>query len=197
MRIFYLYFIIIALGITSCKQRFTPQPKGYLRIDLPPKKDTLFSLEYCPFYFTTSDYFSVEQKNNCWLDLKYKKHNTTIHLTYKKVDNNLIELLEESRDMVYKHTIKADAINEKTYLNHLHKTYGTMYDIKGPVASSVQFHITDSLKNFIRGALYFETNPNPDSLQPVIDYIRYDIIRIIETLQWKNLTSSSESKSAV
>ncbi len=197
MRIFYLYVIIFTLGITSCKQRFTPKPKGYLRIDLPIKKDTLFNPSYCPFYFKTSDYFSLQQKNNCWLDLKYKEHNATIHLTYKKIDDNLIELLEESRDMVYKHTIKADAINEKTYLNHIKKTYGTLYDIKGPVASSVQFHISDSLRNFIRGALYFETNPNPDSLQPVIDYIRYDIIRIMETLEWENLTSSSESKSAI
>ena len=192
MKIFYLYFMITLLLIAGCKQRFSPKPKGYLRIDLPEKKDTLFKPLHCPFYFNTSNYFRLKQKNNCWIDLEYLKHNATIHITYKYVDGNLFTLLEESRDMVYRHTIKADAINEKTYLNHINKTYGTLYDIKGSVASSVQFHITDSIANFIRGALYFHASPNQDSLKPVISYIRNDIIRIMETLKWEDSTSLIE-----
>jgi len=88
--------------------------------------------------------------------------------------------------MVYKHTIKADAINEKIYLNKNRKIYGTLYDITGASASSIQFHVTDSINNFIRGALYLYADPNPDSLRPVINYLREDIVKIMETLNWES-----------
>ena len=142
--------------------------------------------------FYTSNYFALTNKTNCWIDLKYPEHHATIHITYKKINNNIFQLVEDSRNMVYKHTIKADAINEKTYLNKEHNTYGTLYDIQGETASSVQFHITDSVSNFIRGALYFHVNPNQDSLKPIINYLRADIIQIMESLQWDELNASLE-----
>ena len=184
--------LLISIFLFGCKDRFTPKPNGYIRIDLEKKIDTLFKPFSCPFYFRTANYFHLKKKPNCWVDLEYPKHNATIHITYKKINDNLFKLLEDARGMVYKHTIKADAINEKIYLNHMNKTYGTLYDIKGETASSVQFHITDSMNNFVRGALYFETNPNPDSLSPVINSLRNDIIKIMETLQWADLTASIE-----
>ena len=78
-----------------------------------------------------SEYFQLINKGNCWIDLIYPKHDATIHMTYKDIENDLNKLLEDSRNMVYKHTIKADAINEKLYLNDNQKIYGTLYDIKG------------------------------------------------------------------
>ncbi|MBF25716.1 MAG: gliding motility lipoprotein GldD [Flavobacteriales bacterium] len=192
MRKIHLLFIIFIILIASCKERYSPKPRGYLRIDLPEKKNTIVSPENCPFSFNIADYFQVHSKENCWIDLKYTKHNATIHLTYKNVKGDLFKLLEESRNMVYKHTVKADAINEKTYVNFTNYTFGTLYDIKGSTASSVQFHLTDSINNFIRGALYFHVNPNPDSLKPIINYIRQDIITIMETLQWAEKTVLKE-----
>ena len=192
MKINYLYFIVCVFCVISCKQRYTPKPGGYLRIDLQPKEYQLYQPENCPFYFYTSNYFALTNKTNCWIDLKYPEHHATIHITYKKINNNIFQLVEDSRNMVYKHTIKADAINEKTYLNKEHNTYGTLYDIQGETASSVQFHITDSVSNFIRGALYFHVNPNQDSLKPIINYLRGDIIQIMESLQWDELNASLE-----
>ena len=104
----------------------------------------------------------------------------------KLFQNDLFKILEESRNMVYKHTIKADAINEKLYRNKKSNTYGTLYDISGETASSVQFHLTDSTKNFVRGSLYFDVSTNEDSLKPIIDYLRQDILTIMETLVWSN-----------
>jgi hypothetical protein len=34
--------------------------------------------------------------------------------------------------------------------------------------------------------LYFREVPNIDSIRPVIDFLTPDIIRIIETTEWKN-----------
>ena len=183
---YYLFLTLFILIISSCKERFSPKPKGYLRVDFDHKKEKLFNPNECPFSFQTSDYFKFKKKNDCWFNLECPKHNATIYVTYKKIDQNLFQLLEESRKMAYKHTIKADGINEKIYLNKENNTYGTLYDIQGETASSVQFHMTDSLNNFIRGALYFSVTPNSDSLQPIINYFRDDIISIMESLKWVN-----------
>jgi len=187
-----LYCIMSILLMSGCKERFSPKPRGYLRIDLKEKIDTFLSPINCPFSFNTANYFDVVVKNDCWLDLRYIQHHAIIHLTYKSINNNLFDLLEDSRNMVYKHTIKADAINEKRYLNNTNETYGTLYDISGNAASSIQFHITDSAHNFIRGSLYFYTTPNQDSLKPIINYLRKDIIRIMETLEWRDLNALKE-----
>ena len=37
-----------------------------------------------------------------------------------------------------------------------------------------------------KGALYFNTKPNYDSLLPAVAHIKKDILRLMETLQWKD-----------
>ncbi|MCG8698868.1 MAG: gliding motility protein GldD, partial [Bacteroidales bacterium] len=60
-----------------------------------------------------------------------------------------------------------------------------IYDIGGNTASSVNFFATDSVAHFVSGALYFNTQPNIDSLQPAVEFFRKDIIHLINTLHWK------------
>ena len=92
MRIIFFYLISFIIILGGCKQRFSPKPKGYLRIDLEQKKDTLFKPRNCPFYFNSAAYFQLKVKANCWIDLEYEEHNATIHITYKNIDLNLIDL---------------------------------------------------------------------------------------------------------
>ncbi len=87
--------------------------------------------------------------------------------------------------MVFEHTIKADQISSKSFENKEHKTYGKLFEISGNSASQIQFHITDSTKHFIKGSLFFRVKPNYDSILPAVDYIKKDMIRIMETLKWK------------
>ena len=187
MRVLY-FFIIFLIILIGCKERYNPKPTGYLRFDFEDKINTRFSIEKCPFNFLAPSYYEYEIKNNkeCWFNLRYIKHGATIHITYKSIQDDLFKVLEESRNMVYKHTIKANAINEKLYRNKKNNTYGTLYDISGETASSVQFHLTDSSKNFVRGSLYFDVSTNEDSLKPLINFLRQDILTIMETLVWSN-----------
>jgi len=111
--------------------------------------------------------------------------NGTIHLSYFNVNNNINDLLEDNRKLVYKHTIKADAINEVYYNDTLKAVYGVLYEIKGNAASSVQFYATDSVRHFLRGSLYFNNVPNKDSLAPVIKFVEKDIDHLMKTLSWK------------
>lgn len=184
-----LFGLSAILGTVSCNHNYSPKPRGYFRIDLPEKKYQVFK-SACPYQFEFPEYATItdskmSHNEPCWKDIIFEHFNAKIHLSYKTVENNLPGLLEDSRTFVYKHTIKADAIDEKIYVNQENSVYGILYHIRGNVASTVQFFMTDSTDHFLRGALYFNTQPNKDSLAPVVDFLSQDITHLVETLQWK------------
>lgn len=184
-----LYLFFISFILVACTQNYTPRPPGYMRIDFPEKKYVKYDTN-CPYTFDIPVYSKVNYdiKYNaepCWFNLEFPGYNGKIHISYKPINNNLADYSEDSREFVYKHAIKADAIEEQIYEHEEKHVYGIIYDIKGNAASSLQFILTDSTKHFLRGALYFNTKPNKDSLAPVISFIRQDIVRIMESAEWK------------
>jgi gliding motility-associated lipoprotein GldD len=76
-------------------------------------------------------------------------------------------------------------LDEIVVLRDSAKVYGLVFDIAGNTASSLQFYLTDSTKHFMRGALYFNTKPNIDSLQIVVDFIKKDVLHLINSTKWK------------
>ncbi len=183
-----IYFVVI-VAVVACKNEYTPRPKGYHRITFPEKEYKQFNSE-CPYTFEYPVYGKIMRDSSgrtepCWINIVFPEYNGKIHISYKDVNGNLSQYVEDSRTLAYKHTIKAEAINERVYRDNKRQVYGILYNIKGNVASSAQFFVTDSSEHFIRGALYFRTRPNKDSLAPVIDFFRKDIIHLIETVKWK------------
>jgi len=186
-KILFPLITIVFLFLLACGNNYTPKPRGYFRIDLPLKDYKQYTSS-CPYTFEYPAYTVVVTTNKdepCWLNIYYPKLDATIHLSYKEVEGNLSLLLEDTRTFVYKHTIKADAIEENLYSNAGKDVHGILYEIKGNAASAIQFYITDSTKHFIRGALYFNALPNKDSLAPVIEFVHQDILHLIETTEWK------------
>jgi len=183
-----IFYIIVSIGIifSACNQEYVPKPRKYFRIDLPEKKYEKYLSDY-PFTFENPIYSKVidYKKDSNWVNIVFPDFNAAIYLTYKRVNNNLGEYLEEAHTFAYKHTIKADAINENMLTFPAHNVYGILYEIKGNAASSVNFYATDSTANYLRGSLYFNVAPNKDSLAPVIKFITEDIAHLIETLEWK------------
>ncbi len=180
--------IITLLWFLSCSQNYVPKPRGYFRIDLPPHQyqilDTIF-----PYKFPYSTYaeFSVLNKDSDWINISYPKFKAVLHFTYKPIGNKteLRKLIDDSQAFVYKHTIKARAIDEQLFTDSVHRVYGLLFDIKGNAASNEQFYVTDSTRHFLRASLYFDVEPNYDSLAPVIAYIRQDLTVLIDSLEWK------------
>lgn len=186
-----LYLILPLLVLyTSCgNDSYTPKPKGYFRIDLPEKSYTNLDKD-CPFIFEIPTYVTLSQnKNNpdkpCWFDINFNALNASIYLSYKAVNKNLNDYLEDSRTLAFKHTVKANDIEQKNIFYPEKKVYGLIYLIEGDAASSYQFHLTDSTNHFLRGSLYFNNIPNQDSIQPVLDFVKKDISKLIETFEWK------------
>lgn len=187
-------FLLMGLAIYGCRDDYTPKPKGYFRIELPSKSYQLYQSGICPFQFEYPVYgvvvrdtlfFNEPTENPCWLNLNIPDFGGTVHLSYKAInkENSLDQLIEDAHKLTFKHTIKAEYIDESIIQNE-HGVSGILYEIGGNTASNIQFFVTDSIRNYLRGSLYFKTIPNEDSLSPVIQFVKTDLMHLIRTFQW-------------
>lgn len=176
--------LIIAILTLSCGEETLPKPKSYLKLQYPIARYQKV-ISNCPFTFEASTIANVEVKNNCWAKIEYPSLKATIHITYRKVDGNLNDILKEVEKLTFEHTIKADVISDMPYDDVHKKVYAKLYNIEGNVATNIQFRATDSLNHVLSGALYFYARPNYDSIVPAIKYIEKDMIKLVETLAWK------------
>jgi len=87
--------------------------------------------------------------------------------------------------MTFKHTYKASSI-EDSVIRTPNGVSGIFFKVGGNAATAKQFFVTDSIRHFLRGALYFDTAPNEDSLSPVNTFIQEDMAHLINTFRWKN-----------
>ena len=186
-----LTLLLVIMMTVSCGDKNPqPKPRGYFRIDLPEKLyvslDTMrhYSFEYPSYATITPDYYSPHEKD--WVNVEFPAFKGTVHISYKSVDGNLSQYLEDAHKLIVKHIEKASGIRDSVMINPERDVYGLMYFLEGEgVASPLQFYVTDSTRHFLRGSLYFNIYPNNDSLQPVIDFITDDVRHLITTLEWK------------
>lgn len=191
LRLCCLTFVLALIAACHSENVTTPKPKGYFRINFPKKQYQNFNSD-CAYTFSYPTYAQLvddrdENARSCWKNLNFTQFNGILHLTYYDVFSaqTYNEMTENARSLAMKHTIKADAIDQKIINYPDKKVYGVYYAIEGNTASSVQFFLTDSTSRYLRGALYFNERPQYDSIQPVIKFIKQDIDKLIETFEWK------------
>lgn len=176
--------LTVLFSVFSCKDEVLPKPSSYLRLDYPEAKYVNFENQ-CPFAFEMNSEAIIKGEKNCEFTILYPKMKATIYLTYKPVNNDIEKLLRDAQKLTYEHVIKADDILEQPYLNPSKKVYGMFYQVDGNAATNSQFYVTDSIKHFVTGSVYFYAKPNFDSIMPAASYIRNDMQRLMETLKWK------------
>jgi gliding motility-associated lipoprotein GldD len=188
------YFVFFSTIIFACSNPdyYTPKPRGYYNIEFPKKVYQRFNAD-CPYTFDFPIYATVSSDleqgaGECWKNLNYLSFNARLHLTYYPINSKkeFIGLVEDARTLVFKHTVKASSIDQKLINFPDKKVYGIYYAIEGNTASSIQFFLTDSLKHYFRGALYFNERPQYDSIAPVLKFIKQDVEVMINTFKWKN-----------
>lgn len=181
--------------IVSCNSEYAPRPRGYFQIELPEKKYQLFNLPGYPYTFEypvygtivkDSLFFEQKTENDYWLNIDFPQFEGRIHLSYKEVGkNNFDSLVSDAFTMSYKqHTYKASGITPEEFTT-ANGIGGVYFTLKGNAATGNQFFATDTVRHFLRGALYFNATPNADSLQPVNKFLRQDVEHLINTLRWR------------
>ena len=191
------YFIIVILVVLGCKDTgvFTPKPRMYPKINYPERSYKTFEESYCEFTFEVPMYTVTDQEqsffeekplNPCWFDLEIPDLNGQLHFSYYPIESRqrFDELVSDAFTFVEKHDIKANYRSE-TLLDTPQGLHGILFDIDGPVASPIQFFLTDSTAHFVRASLYFNNKVEPDSMAPVYAFVREDIERMIQTMRFK------------
>jgi len=185
-----IFFTLVFSACEEDKSLTTPRQRGFQRINYPERVQQKYVLNQCNYSFEQPNYVEVipnsyPNAEECWYNIEYKPFGATLHLSYKSIKNReeLFKLLNDSRQMVFKHVMRADQIIEK-YIN-TKQFHGIFYELDGSSATNAQFYVTDSTHHFLRGSLYFNSKTNQDSIAPVLNHLKEDMIQLINTLKWE------------
>ena len=211
----YVLVLMIALIVflPACNDVYSPKPKGYYRIALPERSYRVFdkagypyTFEY-PVYATIiqdTSFFQEKPENPYWINIDFPRFNGRIYVSYNRIGGRAIfkvkkkdgqyddsigvntfeGLIKGSYDLTYKHSYKASAIDDSVFRTR-NGIEGIFFRIGGNTATANQFLATDSVRHFLRGALYFDATPNEDSLSVVNNFLQEDMKRLVNTLKWR------------
>lgn len=179
------------LGIllfASCDNQtnYVPKPSTFLELNLPDRTYEKYT-DSCGYSFNKPSYFEVKNVagSKCNRDIEFTSLNGTLHLSRMDMDTTLGTYINYSIDKVGEHKVKATAIYDTSFVRNEAKVFGTLFELKGNVASPFQFYLTDSTTRFISGVVYFNSRPNYDSILPTLDFVKHDLYEFMETLEWE------------
>lgn len=183
---------IYALGIlllTACNE-YVPKPIGYSRIDIKESSYKEYDNKYFSFLLSTQAYIDTvhteNDKTSLWFNIVYPDYNVRIYCSYFAINKSTLkQALEDSHHLAYSHVLKADGIDRSLFASKKHSVSGAIYDIGGNVATPIQFFLTDSIANFFRGSFYYDIQTKSDSVAPVTEFIRNDIVELMGSFVWK------------
>lgn len=185
----FILILVSLVTLASCSD-YIPKPYGYPRIDYPTKKyvpanpPSPFNFEIPTYALLVPD--TGKNTEPHWYNLQFPKFNATFHMSYKPIETklNLINYIEDSRKLVFKHTIKAEEIEERGIADTSVQVYGMLYDLYGQTATPLNLYLTDEENHFVRGALYFNARTEKDSILPIQKFLKKDLIHLIESFRW-------------
>lgn len=186
----------IVVALASCEEPPVPKPRGYHRIEFPVFEYAAYT-HPCGLEFDVPVYSKIERiqkpegtEGTCWFNCAIPRFSAKLHCTFKTLtdEDHFRSLVEDAHQMVFSHEIKAAGIRTQTFDFPEKRVSGVLYTLSGPVASPLQFFATDSTNRFLRGSLYFNHSPNPDSLKPSLAHVEQDIVHLIESLAWTENT---------
>ena len=194
---FQVFFLSVIFFFPSCEEViYSPKPRGYPRVIYPQKAYQNFTEDYCNFTFEYPEYGIIQQDeayfdeapaHPCWFDIYFPVFDSRIYFSYIPINEKkqAEKLKTDAFKMADWHLKKATYKDEIPFRKE-NNVKGMLFEVEGPVASHLQFYLTDSLEenHFLRGALYFNTQARPDSIAPVYEFVKKDIERLLETFEW-------------
>lgn len=198
----------------ACNSPYISKKRGYFNIELPKRSyqqfnnpDFPYSFEY-PVYATIvrdSTYFDTNPENPYWINIDFPRFHSRIFLSYKAVGGKALykikmpdgkykdslgtnvfdKMVNDAFTLTNKNNVVSNSIND-SLIHTPNGVSGVFFKVGGNAATSKQFFLSDTTRNFIRGALYFDVTPNADSLKPVQDFLQADMDHMINTFKWKN-----------
>ncbi|MGG9970490.1 hypothetical protein ACQ33O_01750 [Ferruginibacter sp. SUN002] len=212
--IFHFSFFVFCLLLSSCNSPYVSKKRGYFNITLPQRSYQKFDKEGFPYTFEyptyanivrDSTYFDASPENPYWVNIDFPQFNGRVFLSYKIVGgaapykikdskgmykdsmgiNKFDRMVNDAFNLTNKNDVIATSIRDSA-IHTANGVHGVFFKVGGNAATAKQFFLSDTTKNFIRGALYFEVTPNVDSLRPVQDFLQKDLEHLINTFKWRS-----------
>ena len=190
----YLPLVVLFVSVVACNSTYTPKRKGYFKIDFPKHEYKVFDQAGYPYTFEypvyaniikDTTFFEDKPENPYWINIDIPRFGGKIYISYKQVGkNDLNKLVNDAYNMTYKHSTRATEIVDSA-MRTATGVSGVFFSVGGNAATAKQFFVTDSVKHFLRGALYFDASPNEDSLGVVNNFLQDDMKHLINTFRWK------------
>jgi gliding motility-associated lipoprotein GldD len=190
-----LSYICCFILLVSCNSSYTPKPTGYFKINFPNHHYRSFDVPGYPYTFDypvyarivkDSTYFGEPTENPWWINVEFPDFNGRIYISYKEIGKiNLDTLIRDAYRLSNKHNTMAYSIEDTAFVTP-NSVYGVYFTVGGNVATANQFFVTDSVRHFLRGALYFDATPNADSLGIVNNFLLTDLKHLVNTLRWRS-----------
>lgn len=191
-----LFLVPCALFLTYCNSTYTQgKKKGFYKIEFPQKQYRVFDSAGYPYSFEYPVYGNIikdstffgDKAEDWWINISFPRFNGKIHVSYKAIHGreNLDTLVTDAFKMAHKQHDDVSTGIEDSVMTTASGVEGIYFSLGGNTATANQFFLTDSTKHFLRGALYFDATPNADSLGIVNDFLKKDLLHLINTLKWK------------
>jgi gliding motility-associated lipoprotein GldD len=193
--IFLLVQTLFVFTLLSCNSEYSAgKKKGYFKIDFPEKKYKQFNQPGYPYTFEYPEYARVikdttffdDKAGDWWINIDFPRFDGRIYVSYKPInaENVFDSLVRDGFKMAYKQNVDVSTGIEDSLIQTPNGVEGLYFSLKGNTATANQFFLTDSTRHFFRGALYFNAVPNEDSLGIVNEFLKKDLLHLINTLRW-------------
>ncbi|MBK6937247.1 MAG: hypothetical protein IPH18_10520 [Chitinophagaceae bacterium] len=190
------WFMLYGLLLISCNSEYSAGKKrGYYKILFPTKEYQVFDKPGYPYSFEYPVYANVikdstffdDKAGDWWINIDIPRFNGRIHISYKPIStiNRFDSLNNDGYKMAYKQHVDISTGIEERRIQTSNNIGGMYFDLGGNTATANQFFVTDTVRHFLRGALYFDATPNADSLGTVNDFLKKDLEHLINTLKWR------------
>jgi gliding motility-associated lipoprotein GldD len=148
-----------------------------------------FRSEVCPFTFEYPSSGQIVRNNadSCWVSIRFDRYDLTWHLTYRNASASgkpRAVHFEEYRRLVYQHSKKSSRIEENPFA--LPQGDGFLFEVYGEVGTPAQVFFSDSTQeDLLMLSFYYQDATTRDSLQPVTQYMKDELLYTLQSLQWR------------
>lgn len=208
----FIAIVVVYLTASSCNSTYTSKKRGYYKVDFPERKYVKFENNGYPYSFEypayaqiikDSTFFDSNPENPFWINIDFPQFGARIFLSYKIIggtaiykvkqangtysDSAGVNIFDKMVNDAFKLTNKNESVASSikdSLIQTSNGVTGVFFRVGGNAATARQFFLSDTTKNFFRGALYFDVTPNADSLRPVLDFLQKDIDHLIGSFKW-------------
>lgn len=204
--------LLLIFCLIACNSPYVSKKRGYFNIDFPARGYQQFKQDGFPYSFEypvyakiikDSTYFDSNPENPYWINIDFPQFHGRIFLSYKMIGgkalykikmpggkykdslgiNQFDKMVEDAFTLTNKNNVVSNSIKD-SLIHTPNGISGVFFKVGGNAATAKQFFLSDTTKNFLRGALYFDVTPNSDSLLPVQNFLQADLEHMINTFKW-------------